>query len=88
MCLNRGGWWILKVGIHGVKWTLLWIETAVVKGFFSKTLILEDNFWPQKSISQKWAGIRKSWRSMTPPKIEKLGGLTSTTFSNSGSFRR
>ena len=41
---TRGCWWILKVGIHGVKSTLLWIETSVVKGFFSKILILEDNF--------------------------------------------
>ena len=29
---NRVGWWISKVGENGVKWKLLGIETAVVKG--------------------------------------------------------
>ena len=40
----RVGWWISKVGEYGVKWKLLGIETAVVKGFFSKIIILEDKF--------------------------------------------
>ena len=46
----RVGWWILKVGENGVKWKILGIETAVlkktavVKGFFSKIIILEDKF--------------------------------------------
>ena len=30
----RVGWWISKVGENEVKWKLLGIETAVVKGFF------------------------------------------------------
>ena len=32
----RVGWWISKVGDIGVKWKLLGIETAVVKGFFKE----------------------------------------------------
>ena len=41
---TRVGWLISKVGVHGVKWKLLGIETAVVKVFFSKIIILEDKF--------------------------------------------
>ena len=41
---TRVGWWISKVGENGVKWKLFGIETAVVKGFFSKINILEDKF--------------------------------------------
>ena len=40
----RVGWWISKAGENGVKWKLLGIETAVVKGFFPKIIILEDKF--------------------------------------------
>ena len=40
----RVGWWISKAGENGVKWKLLGIETAVVKGFFSKIISLEDKF--------------------------------------------
>ena len=42
--LIRVGWWISKVGENGVKWKLLGIETAVVKGFFSKIIILDNRF--------------------------------------------
>ena len=41
---TRVGWWISKVGDIGVKWKLLGIETAVVKGFFSKIIILDNKF--------------------------------------------
>ena len=41
---TRVGWWISKVGAYGVKWKLLGIETAVVKGFFSKIVILDNKF--------------------------------------------
>ena len=65
---NRVGWWISKVGVHGVKWKLLGIEIAVVKGFFSKISILGDK-WLLKiakknekmRFSLQWAGIRKSY---------------------------
>ena len=43
-CYTRVGWWISKVGEYGVKWKLLGIETAVVKGFFSKIIILDNKF--------------------------------------------
>ena len=41
---TRVGWWISKVGENGVKWKLFDIEAAVVKGFFSKIIILEVKF--------------------------------------------
>ena len=64
---------MFKGGDDGAKWTLLGIETAVVKGFFSEIIILEGIFLPQKRISQKLTGIGKSWRSMTPLKLNKMG---------------
>ena len=59
------------MGQNGATWKPLGIETAVVKGFFSKINILEDKFLAKNHISQLAAGIGKSWRSMTPSKIEK-----------------
>ena len=38
----------------------LGIETAVVKGFFSEIINLEEIFLPQKRISRKLAEIGKS----------------------------
>ena len=43
-----------------------------------------DRQWP---ISLKGAGIQNSWRSMTPPKNEKVGH-TSSTLLNSCSYQR
>ena len=40
----RVGWWISEYFACCAKWKLLGIETAVVKGFFSKINILEDKF--------------------------------------------
>ena len=37
-------WSCSNLGEKGVKWKLLGIETAVVKGFFSKIIILEEEF--------------------------------------------
>ena len=50
----RVGWWISKVGASGVKWKPLGIETAVVKGFFSKIIIL-DNKWLLKIAFLRYA---------------------------------
>ena len=44
LCYSRFGWWISKVGEYVVKWKLLGIETAVVKGFISKIIILDNKF--------------------------------------------
>ena len=68
---SRAGWWISEHNAFLAIWKLFGIETAVVKGFFSKINILEDKFLAQNHISQLAAGIGKSWRGMTPPKIEK-----------------
>ena len=68
---SRAGWWISEHNAFYVIWKLFGIETAVVKGFFSKINILEDKFLAQNHISQLAAGIGRSWRNMTPPKIEK-----------------
>ena len=38
-CIIRVGWWISKVGENGVKWKLLGIENALVKGIFSNIII-------------------------------------------------
>ena len=100
-CKNRGsctirvGWWISKVGASGVKWKLLGIETAVVKGFFSKIIIL-DNKWLLK-IAKK---MRKCIFLFNGPELERVlvfrpplffnfrGGHTSSILSNSCSFLR
>ena len=50
-CSIRVGWWISKVGDIGVKWKLLGIETVVVKGFFSKIIILDNKLTPKTHIS-------------------------------------
>ena len=91
----RVGWWISKVGVHGVKWKLLGIETAVVKGFFSKISILGDK-WLLK-IAKK---MRKCIFLFNGPELEKIlvfrpplffdfrWGHTSSILSNSCSFLR
>ena len=91
----RVGWWISKVGDIGVKWKLLGIETAVVKGFFSKIIIL-DNKWLLK-IAKK---MRKCIFLFNGPELERVlvfrpplffdfrGGHTSSILSNSCSFLR
>ena len=43
-CDIRGGWWISEYFAYCAKWKLLGIETAVVKGFFSKISILGDKW--------------------------------------------
>ena len=91
----RVGWWISKVGVHGVKWKLLGIETAVVKGFFSKISILGDK-WLLK-IAKK---MRKCVFLFTGLELEIVlefrpplffdfrGGHTSSILSKSCSFLR
>ena len=95
LCVIRVGWWISKVGDIGVKWKLLGIETAVVKGFFSKIIIL-DNKWLLK-IAKK---MRKCIFLFNGPELERVlvfrpplffdfrGGHTSSILSNSYSFLR
>ena len=70
------------------KWKFSGIETAVVKGFFSKINILQDKFLAKNHISQLAAGIGKSWRSMTPLKLKDNGGQNSINFSDSRSLMR
>ena len=94
-CNIRVGWWISKVGDIGVKWKLLGIETAVVKGFFSKIIIL-DNKWLLK-IAKK---MRKCIFLFNGPELERVlvfrpplffdfrGGHTSSILSKSCSFLR
>ena len=91
----RVGWWISKVVENGVKWKLLGIETAVVKGFFSKISILGDK-WLLK-IAKK---MRKCVFLFNGLELERViqfrpplffnfrGGHTSSILSNSCSFLR
>ena len=81
--------------MHGVKWKLLGIETAVVKGFFSKISILGDK-WLLK-IAKK---MRKCVFLFNGLELERViqfrpplffnfrGGHTSSILSNSCSFLR
>ena len=55
-------------------------QNCCAKEFFSKIIVLEGIFLAQKRISQKLAGFWKSWRSMTPPKIEKYLGFNFYNF--------
>ena len=77
MWFSRGGGKISEVGVFLVIWKLLYIETSMQKDFSQKSVFCSkiDFFLKgQKRISQKVAGIGKSWRSMTPSKIGKYWG--------------
>ena len=86
---------VAVVGEYAVKWKLLGTETAIVKGFFSKIIIL-DNKWLLK-IAKK---MRKCIFLFNGPELERVlvfrpplffdfrGGHTSSILSNSCSFLR
>ena len=83
-CIIRVGWWISKVGENGVKWKLLGIENALVKGFFSNIII----FSPKNAYlrnEQELERIEEAWPHL---KSKNNWGPNSKTLSNSGSSKR
>ena len=61
---------MFKGGDDGAKWTLLGIETAVVKGFFSEIIILEGIFLPPKMHILETSRNLKKLKKYDPQKIE------------------